>query len=295
MLKSMTGFGKAECELDTGKVDIEIKSLNSKQLDLNIRLPKAYKEKEIELRNTIAGKLERGKVELSIYLELTEEEKKFTINQSAVKNYYTQLKNVAGDLNLGTPEQLLQIIMQLPDTIKTEENEPGKNEWNKIADSVNKAVNELIAFRTSEGAILEKDISNRIQLITNYLLEIEKFETQRIENIKSKINKNLDELIKNNPDRIAIDENRFEQELIYYLEKLDITEEKVRLNNHCSYFLENIKEQNAVGKKLGFIAQEIGREINTIGSKANDVSIQHLVVKMKDELEKIKEQLMNIL
>ena len=185
--------------------------------------------------------------------------------------------------------------MQLPDTIKTEENEPGKDEWNKIADSVNKAVNELIAFRTSEGAILEKDISNRIQLITNYLLEIEKFETQRIENIKSKISKNLDELIKNNPERIAIDENRFEQELIYYLEKLDITEEKVRLNNHCSYFLENIKEQNAVGKKLGFIAQEIGREINTIGSKANDVSIQHLVVKMKDELEKIKEQLMNIL
>ena len=295
MLKSMTGFGKAECKLDTGKVDIEIKSLNSKQLDLNIKLPKAYKEKEIELRNTIAGKLERGKVELSVYLELTEEEKKFTINQSAVKNYYTQLKNVAGDLNLGTPEQLLQIIMQLPDTIKTEENEPVEDEWNKIADTVNKAISRLIAFRTSEGAILEKDISSRIQLITNYLLKIEKFETQRIENIKSKISKNLDELIKNNPERIAIDENRFEQELIYYLEKLDITEEKVRLNNHCSYFLENIKEQNAVGKKLGFIAQEIGREINTIGSKANDVSIQHLVVKMKDELEKIKEQLMNIL
>ncbi|MCK4663246.1 MAG: YicC family protein [Bacteroidales bacterium] len=291
MLKSMTGFGKAECKLETKNVSIEIKSLNSKQLDVFTKIPACYKEKDLNFRNEISKTLIRGKVELFIYEEVKENENRVSINSDIINDYYRQLEEITKELDIDKSDDFLQIIMRLPDTIKVEKTKIEEDEWQTIFDTFKTAINDLNEFRIQEGEVLEKDISKRIYSINNLISEIEVFESDRMEKIKLRIKNNLNDLLENE----KIDQNRFEQELIYYMEKIDITEEKVRLENHCNYFLETLNEDKSIGKKLGFIAQEIGREINTIGSKANNADIQKLVVQMKDELEKIKEQLMNIL
>jgi len=291
MIQSMTGYGKAVCELPNKKISIEIKSLNSKQLDLNTRLPNLYREKEIEVRSLLGKQLSRGKIDLSFYVEAATSDKITKINSQVIKNYHNQLKTIADDLKLDTSTDFLKVIMPLPDTVKVELAELDEQEWKAIANTLQEAINDIIDFRTREGQALETDIKERIGIISNLLTDVPKYETQRIEKIKTRIRENLEELGQNN----KIDENRFEQEIIFYLEKLDVTEEKVRLSNHLEYFLETIENKNAVGKKLGFITQEIGREINTLGSKANDADLQKIVIRMKDELEKIKEQILNVL
>lgn len=291
MIKSMTGYGKAECEFQSKKLTIEIKSLNSKQLDLNLKLPSLFKEKEIDIRNEISRELVRGKVELTVSSDSNSEDAVACINTPLLKNYYKQLTEISGELNLSVPEDIIATLLRLPDVLKSEKQEVSDEDWARLMKSISGAIKATDDFRRQEGKALEKDIAERINLISKLAVNLEVFEKQRTEKVKQKIRQSLTELV--SPDKI--DENRFEQELIYYIEKLDITEEKVRLANHCSYFLETSKEEEPSGKKLGFIAQEIGREINTIGSKANDSEMQKIVVKMKDELEKIKEQINNIL
>ncbi|MBI9053666.1 MAG: YicC family protein [Bacteroidales bacterium] len=291
MIKSMTGYGKAECQLKDRKVTIEIKSLNSKNLDIYTKIPGLYREKELEIRNSISKKLQRGKVEFVLYYEVTDDKKATTINSDVVKNYYNQLKNVALDLDLQTSEQLLQMAIRMPDTLSTERDQIDQEDWKEIHKAALEAMDQLNDFRLQEGEYLQKDIVQRIKKIEKCKEEITPFELERTEKIRTKLTESLNSL---NTDQ-EIDKNRFEQELIYYLEKLDITEEKVRLTNHCNYFIEIINEPESNGKKLGFITQEIGREINTIGSKANNSEMQKFVVLMKDELEKIKEQMLNIL
>ena len=287
----MTGFGKSVAEIPQKKVSIEIKSLNSKSLDLNARLPWLYKEKESEIRNIISQKLDRGKIDLSINFDILDSEIVPVINKSVVKNYYEQLKEIAGELNLHTDDQLLSTIMRLPDALKTEKPELDENEWKLVREKLIEAIEQLDAYRIEEGRSIEADLSKCFDKILGSLDEIEKFEGSRIERIRERLNASLIESLGTE----NIDKNRFEQELIFYLEKLDINEEKVRLRKHCEYFLEKIASFPPNGKILNFISQEVGREINTIGSKANDASIQKLVVMMKDELEKIKEQSLNVL
>lgn len=292
MLKSMTGFGKATIELENKKVSIEIKSLNSKQLDINTRIPNLYKEKDLVLRNEIKNQMERGKVELSIYIESIGVEKETKINKPIVASYFKQLSEISNDLGISIDhEPMLQTIIKMPDALKVEHQELDEEEWNNIFKGFKAAIADLLDFRNQEGKALEKDIFKRIHNIEALQSEVPQYEANRIETVKTRINDNLKEFV----EKQNVDKNRFEQEIIYYLEKLDITEEKVRLENHCKYFLETADTKEAVGKKLGFIAQEIGREINTMGSKANDTNIQKLVIQMKDELEKIKEQLLNVL
>ncbi len=292
MLKSMTGFGRAIAELEDKKITIEIKSLNSKQIDILSKLPSYYKEKEIIIRNIIAKKLERGKVELNLKIDSFGNNKAGNINNAIVENYYNQLNSIANSLNIKyLNENIFQSILSLPDIISTEDSVISNDEWTKFKETLNLAITELIEFRSQEGLILEKDFLNRIEIIEGLLNKIPEFEDERKQKIRTKLKNSLNELSNN----IDIDKNRYEQELIYYLEKYDITEEKVRLANHCKYFIKTISENKSVGKKLIFISQEIGREINTIGSKANHSEIQKIVVQMKDELEKIKEQLLNIL
>jgi uncharacterized protein (TIGR00255 family) len=291
MIKSMTGYGKAECELKDKKVTIEIKTLNSKNLDISTKIPGIYREKELEIRSEIAKTLERGKIEFVIYYESTNDSKATTINTAVVKNYYDQLKNVANELNINAQEQMLQTIMRLPDTLYIEHEEINDEEWNIIFNTIQNAIAQVNEFRLQEGLYLQKDMEQRIQSIEKLKEHLSAFENNRIDKVKQRLKDNIKALFEDH----EIDRNRFEQEIIYYLEKLDITEEKVRLTNHCQYFMEMLNQGNAIGKKLGFIAQEIGREINTIGSKANDSDIQKDVVLMKDELEKIKEQVLNIL
>ena len=291
MIISMTGYGKVVRQLADKKVTVEIKSLNSKQSDLNVRMPAIYKEKELGLRSEIIKQLDRGKIDLGIFVELTGEEKNYSINTSVVKGYFEELKLLSKILSIQDSTDYMNIIMKMPDVLKTEKVVAGEKDWKKIMHTVDKALLELKNFRLNEGKVLEKDIIARIEVILRHLKKIEPFELKRINTIKTRMRKNLSEFLNDN----KIDENRFEQELIYYLEKTDITEEKIRLKTHCDYFINTISEPGANGKKLGFIAQEIGREINTIGSKANDADIQKIVVQMKDELEKIKEQLFNVL
>lgn len=286
----MTGYGKAECELKDRKVIVEVKSLNSKNLDLYTKIPGIYREKELEIRNLVSKKLLRGKVEFVLYYEVSDENKATTINSGVIKNYVNQLKELTTELNLQS-EQLLQMAIRLPDTLNTEKEEIDENEWKIVISAVETALDQLDDFRTQEGKYLKDDIEQRIKAIEKRKNEITPFELDRTEKIKSRLKEGLNKSF----DESEYDKNRFEQELIYYIEKLDITEEKVRLTNHCNYFLEMLNESESNGKKLGFISQEIGREINTIGSKANDSDIQKLVVLMKDELEKIKEQMLNIL
>ncbi|MEA3316833.1 MAG: YicC/YloC family endoribonuclease [Bacteroidota bacterium] len=289
MLKSMTGFGKAECEINNKKISIEIKSLNSKNIDIYTKIRGVYKEKELYIRNLLSKQLERGKVEFSLFYETINEKRANTINTDVVTDYIKQLQSISEETNLNNAE-ILASAMRLPDVLSTNREELDNNEWAEVNTLIESAIKNIIEFRNQEGIFLQKDITQRIINIESNLKEIEKFESQRIEKIKQKLKDSIKELnIKN------IDNERFEQEIIYYLEKLDITEEKVRLTNHCKYFTEMINEPGAIGKKLAFISQEIGREINTIGSKANDYDIQKIVVLMKDELEKIKEQVLNIL
>lgn len=288
----MTGFGKATLELENKKVSIEIKSLNSKQLDINTRIPNLYKEKDLVLRNEIKNQLERGKVELSIFIESVGADKETKINKPIVEAYYQQLSDLSSELGITMDQEpILQTIVKLPDALKTEHQELDEEEWNQIFDGFKSALTDLNSFRKQEGEALQVDIFERISNIEELLKEVPQFEENRIATVKTRINDNLNEFV----EKQNVDKNRFEQEIIYYLEKLDITEEKVRLANHCKYFIETADNGNSIGKKLGFIAQEIGREINTLGSKANDSDIQKIVIQMKDELEKIKEQLLNVL
>ncbi len=291
MIKSMTGYGKAIAETQQKKITIEIKSLNSKQLDLNTKMPWLYKEKEPEIRNLISQFLDRGKIDLSVYFDILEDEGVPVINKSIVKNYYKQLKEIAGELNVNVDDQILPIIMRLPDSLKTEKPELPEDEWELVKKQIIGSINVLDLYRTEEGKSIETDLRKRISGILDSLSEVETFEPGRIRKVREK----LISILKENNGTENLDKNRFEQELIFFLEKFDINEEKVRLKKHCEYFLETIDSPAPNGKILSFIAQEIGREVNTMGSKANDASIQKLVVMMKDELEKIKEQTNNIL
>ena len=287
----MTGYGKAVAETPHKKISIEIKSLNSKQLDVNTRLPWLYKEKEPEIRNIISQKLDRGKIDLNINFDLLDEEVIPVINKSVVKNYFNQLREIAGELKIEIDDQILSTIMKLPDSLKTEKPELEEAEWNLVKQQTLESVNMLDLYRIEEGNSIETDLKKCIGKILASLETIETFEEGRITKIREKILS----LLKDTVGTENIDKNRFEQELIFYLEKFDINEEKVRLKTHCNYFLDSIGTPSPNGKILSFIAQEIGREINTIGSKANDANIQKLVVMMKDELEKIKEQTLNVL
>jgi uncharacterized protein (TIGR00255 family) len=289
--KSMTGFGKATHEIPGKKITVEIRSLNSKQLDLNLRIPYLYKEKELELRTEIGKQLERGKVDVTVFTETTQESTPTSLNKTLAKAYFNELKSLSQELNEGT-ENLLSIVVKMPDVLKAEREtvELDEKEWNEVKATVNRAIEAFQKFRDDEGKTLENEFNNRIGIIAKLLNEVLQLDDARVTNIKNRIKNNLEEVIDTN----KIDQNRFEQELIYYIEKLDITEEKLRLKTHLDYFNETMKEPGS-GRKLGFISQEIGREINTIGSKANDAGMQKMVVQMKDELEKIKEQLLNVL
>jgi|SaaInlV_200m_DNA_2_1039689.scaffolds.fasta_scaffold10267_2 uncharacterized protein (TIGR00255 family) len=291
MLKSMTGYGKAGCELSTKIISIEIKTLNSKQTDIYTKLPGIYREAETELRNVLARKLERGKIEVAIWYEITEVERKTVINQSVLLDYLEQLNGLNEQIKVPDNDVLIPIAMRLPDILTIHKQEFDPEEWAQVMKAIYEAIDHLKQFREQEGRNLEVDIKNRINNIRELIPEIEKYEAGRIERTRERLDTNLVQHI----GQDKIDSNRFEQEILYFIEKLDITEEKVRLHSHCNYFLETINEEGPVGKKLGFISQEIGREINTIGSKANDKDMQKLVIQMKDELEKIKEQTLNVL
>jgi uncharacterized protein (TIGR00255 family) len=291
MILSMTGYGKAEYEHNHKKLTIEIKSLNSKLTDISTRIPQLYREKEIEIRRQITDLLIRGKIDFSMYFENTGESASAVINEGVVNSYFSALSRVSAALNLPVNERLLQIVMRLPDTVKVNYETLEENEWMMLQEYIGKALKQVNEFRRQEGKALETDIRGSITLIMKLLEDIEPFEEQRITNIKTRLNDNLDSLQLSN----GVDVNRFEQELIFYLERLDFNEEKVRLINHCNYFLETMDEPLSNGKKLSFISQEMGREINTIGSKANEGNIQRLVIQMKDALERIKEQVLNVL
>ena len=287
----MTGYGKAIAETQQKKITIEIKSLNSKQLDLNTKLPWLYKEKEPEIRNIISQRLDRGKIDFSIYCDMLDDEVVTVINKSAVRNYYNQFKDIAAELKIDLDDQIFTAIMKLPDTLKTEKPEMPEAEWEIVRKQIIESVTMLDLYRIEEGNSIMADLKKCIGKILSLLETIGTFEIGRITKIKEKLMSLLEENL--GPEKV--DKNRFEQEIIFYLEKYDINEEKIRLKTHCDYFIETINTPSPNGKILNFIAQEIGREINTIGSKANDASIQKLVVMMKDELEKIKEQTLNVL
>ncbi|MBK8368328.1 MAG: YicC family protein [Bacteroidetes bacterium] len=289
MLKSMTGFGKATKEFENKTVNVEIRSLNSKNLDLSLRLSSTYRDKEHELKSEITKLLERGKVDLSVYVESKIEETPVQINTDLAKSYYNQLKQLAIELNEPTTN-LMAHVLKMPDVLKSERKEPNEQDWKDIQSVIFLAVEGLNNFRSDEGKSIEKDFETRLGIIADSLEKIKEHDAARIQNIRDRIKKNLEEVV----GKEKVDNNRFEQELIYYIEKLDINEEKVRLKTHLDYFIKTMKEP-AGGRKLNFIGQEIGREVNTIGSKANDAEMQKLVVLMKDELEKIKEQTNNVL
>lgn len=288
MIQSMTGYGKAVLQLPTKKVTIEIKSLNSKNLDLNVRIPSYYKEKELAVRKKLASFLVRGKVDFSIFVEMTADETSTTVNHGVVKEYMQQLRNV---VQTGTSDdvELLKMAVRMPDALKTDREELDENEWNLINENIDVAITEIVQYRIDEAASLEIDFRQRIENINTYLEEVKALDGDRVENVKIRLKKAIDDL------KVDTDENRFEQELIYYLEKLDINEEKVRLANHLDYFLQTLASEDSNGKKLGFIVQEMGREINTTGSKANFAPMQKAVIQMKNELEQIKEQILNVL
>ena len=285
MIQSMTGYGKEVVQLPSKTITIEIKSLNSKGLDLNTRVPSAYREKELEIRDLLAKSLQRGKVDFSLYIEVTGEEVTTQLNESVVKQYMKQLSNVVN----GDPIELLKMAVRMPDALKTEREEIDETEYAAILKGIDQGLEAINKYRTDEGLVLENDFLERSKTISKLLDDVIALDPERIDGVKERLRKAVTDL------KEKVDENRFEQELIYYLEKYDITEEKVRLKNHLEYFEESLKSHDSNGKKLGFITQEIGREINTIGSKANYAPMQQLVVQMKDELEKIKEQALNVL
>ena len=285
MIQSMTGFGKHVVQMPSKKITIEIKSLNSKNLDINTRIPQLYREKELEMRKMIAESLSRGKVDLGLYVEITGEETTSEINQGVVKKYMAQL----GSITEGEPIKLLELALRMPDTLRSDKDAIDEAEYASIMEAMKEALLKINSFRDKEGSVLEADFMLRLNSLTQLLEQVKEMDPERLNTIRERLNRALSEL------KVEVDSNRFEQELIYYLEKYDITEEKVRLANHLEYFNTTLHSEDSNGKKLGFIAQEIGREINTIGSKANYAPMQQLVVQMNDELEKIKEQLLNVL
>lgn len=286
MIQSMTGFGKATVQMPNKKITVEVKSLNSKGLDLNVRFPTLYREMELPVRTQLSQSLERGKVDFSIFIENTAEHTSTKINVPIVKSYIAQLREV---YQLADETELMKMAVRMPDALKTEREEIDENEWQHIQKTINEAIVNIQSFRKSEGAALEKEFRNRIQEISRMMNLAMSLDGERIINVRNRLTAALEDL------RVSLDENRFEQELIFYLEKYDITEEKVRLENHLNYFIETLEGSEANGRKLGFIAQEMGREINTMGSKSNHAQMQKIVVQMKDELEKIKEQVLNVL
>lgn len=287
MIQSMTGFGKHVIQLSSKKITVELKSLNSKSLDLNARMPGTYRGKELELRKIIASSLVRGKVDFGLYIETTGVDTAAQINEEVVKGYLKQLDSISG--NQGEMAQLLEIAMRMPDTLKTEREDIDEGEYKVIQTALKEALSEINIFRSEEGSVLEEDFVKRINTLEKLLDAVVKMDPDRQADVRQRLEKAVADI------KTDVDANRFEQELIYYLEKYDITEEKVRLANHLDYFAKTLKSDDSNGKKLGFISQEIGREINTIGSKANYAPMQQLVVQMKDELEKIKEQMLNVL
>ena len=290
----MTGYGKAVLDITGRKLTIEIKTLNSKQLDLNLKIPGYFREKEWEVRALLTQRFDRGKIDFFIGTEVTGEMLSYSINHSLAKRYHEELKNLAHDLHENSPAEMLSMVLKMPDVMQTSRDELSEHDWDSISFAMDEAMTQTDIFRMKEGKILETDMTNRVHTILQLLDAIEPFEKKRIIDLRERL---LRDFSKYSGDfnGSAPDQNRFEQELIYYLEKLDITEEKVRLMKHCQYFLETLQEPVSQGKKLGFVTQEMGREINTIGSKASDAEMQKIVVQMKDELEKIKEQLGNIL
>ncbi|WP_395632871.1 YicC/YloC family endoribonuclease [Flavobacterium sp.] len=286
MIQSMTGFGKATLQLPTKKITVEIKSLNSKGLDLNTRMPSVFREMELGLRNQISQRLERGKIDFSLYVEVTGEETSSKINVPIVKGYINQMKAVIPNAD---ETELMKMAVRMPDALKTERDEIDETEWQQIQIVIDEALENIAQFRKDEGVSLEKEFLHRIANILTLMNNAVAYDAERVETVKTRLRTALAELKEN------VDENRFEQELIFYLEKYDITEEKVRLENHLNYFIETLAGTEANGRKLGFITQEMGREINTMGSKSNHAEMQKLVVMMKDELEKIKEQVLNVL
>lgn len=286
----MTGFGKVTTEFPSKKVTVEIKALNSKQLDLSTRIPSIYKEKEMQIRSLLLQSLERGKVEFSIYVEYIGKDTPTQINATAIENYYNQIKDIAEKLNLALPTDWFQTLLRMPDVIRTEAQEANEEEWSVVENTIQEAIRQLCDFRIQEGAMLQKLFEQKIANITRLLAEIEPYEKERIEKVKARIMDNLEKVAGQDYDK-----NRFEQEMIYYIEKLDVNEEKNRLDNHLKYYISTMENGHGQGKKLGFIAQEMGREINTLGSKSNHAEMQKIVVQMKDELEQIKEQVLNVL
>ncbi len=287
----MTGYGKASCEYNNKKIVIEIKSLNSKQLDVSTRIAALYREKDIEIRNAIAARLERGKIDFSLYIEDASSTAATRINQAVVENYRQQITDTCNALNMPVPENMMELILRMPETLKTELSVLDEAEWNVILQLLDQAFTQIEAFRAQEGQSLYNMFVGKIDTIGTLLAQVEPYEGERIAKIKSRIEEGLKTL----EDKIAVDRNRLEQEMIFYIEKLDVNEEKVRLRNHLRYFIETMDKEQNPGKKLGFIAQEMGREINTLGSKSNHSEMQIIVVKMKDELEQIKEQVLNVL
>jgi uncharacterized protein (TIGR00255 family) len=285
MIHSMTGYGKSVLQLPNKTISIEIKSLNSKSLDLNMRMPSIYRSKELGLRKLIASKLNRGKVDFSLFFESTGEATHANVNPTVVNKYIKQLEGLV----IGNKMDFLQMAIKMPDAISTEREDIDESEWADIQNEILNALENIRAYRLEEGNVLELDFTKRITIISNLLEQVLEIDPERITNVRERLHKGVSEL------KEKYDENRFEQELVYYIEKFDITEEKVRLQNHLEYFIKTLNSEESNGKKLGFISQEIGREINTIGSKANFAPMQKLVVQMKDELEKIKEQLLNVL
>jgi uncharacterized protein (TIGR00255 family) len=290
MIRSMTGFGKASGEFSGKIISVEVKSLNSKFLEFSLRLPSIYKDKDLELRSELSKIIERGKADISIIIEHGPGAATNTLNTEVIKAYYNELKNIGAEAGT-TSENLLSSILHLPFVVNTDKGIPSEEEWNFIQSLMRDALKAFTGYRETEGKTIFKDLSGRILTIETLLTKLEGFEKERMGNVKARLLKNLETVNTN----IEYDKNRFEQELIYYLEKLDISEEKSRLRSHCTYFIQTINSKENNGKKLGFITQEIGREINTIGSKANDADMQRLVVEMKDEAEKLKEQLSNVL
>ncbi len=285
MIKSMTGFGKSECTINQKKITIEIRTLNSKNLDLNVRISAPFKDKELEIRKMLSNSLKRGKVSFVLNVENTGVENLNVINTAIVQNYMQQLKQITTI----SDEKAMELAINLPNTLQATETDLDENEWNEVSDEIKHSLVRINNFRKDEGKILQNDFIKRIETLQYLTKNNEQFEKDRLQAVRDRISKSLNDL------KQEVDQNRFEQELIYYLEKLDITEEKIRLDNHLNYFLKELKSKESNGKKLGFITQEIGREINTMGSKANYAPMQQNVVLMKDELEKIKEQLLNVL
>lgn len=291
MIVSMTGFGRAVAEYKNKKISIDVKSLNSKTTDINTRIPGYYKEKEIEIRRLLSQELQRGKIDFCMFVELNGTESSNQFNNDLILNYYNQLKNLCESNNIAMGDDIISGIIRMPDVLKNNSEDLSDEEWAFVIENVNKAIGSCNDFRKQEGAVLENDIKRNLNSILDLLTQIPQFEKGRIDTIRERLGQSLQEISGNN----TVDSNRYEQEVIFYLEKLDINEEKVRLKKHCEYFIETMDNEDLAGKKLGFIAQEIGREINTLGSKAHHVEMQKLVVMMKDELEKIKEQLLNAL